>query len=103
MKPLILDFKLPRLEAENPITYNYDPTSSLNVVSVNGLTKPFIDLKFSDIELMTKTRAERERDDDAFLSELGTKTEAHRERDDPSNNLLELETKTLQARERDDQ
>lgn len=102
MRPLILDFKTARLEDENPITYTYDSYQSLNVVTFNGQNKPFIDIRSTDLELMTKTKVERERDDDGFLAELGTKTEALRERDDREDLLLELQTKTFTTRERDD-
>lgn len=102
MRPLILDYKTPRLEAENPITYQYDINRSLNVVDIGGLIKPFIDLKATDIELMTKTKIQRESDDDSFVAELGTKTEVKRERDDRHDMILELGSKTLVARERDD-
>ena len=102
MRPLILDFKIFRLEDEHPITYHYDSNQSLNVISLNGTIKPFIDIQTADIELMTKTKVERERDDDSFLAELGTKTEVLRERDDQEDMLLELQTKTFTTRERDD-
>ena len=102
MQPLILDFKIARLEEENPIVYSYDHDQSLNIVSIDGQNKPFIDIQSSDVELMTKTKAERERDDDSFLTELGTKTEVLRERDDRADTLLELQTKTFTIRERDD-
>jgi len=102
MRPLILDFKLSRSESENPITYRYDVDESLNVILVDGIKKPFIDIQSNDVELLTKTKIHRENDDDSFLSELGTKTEQLRERDDRHDTILELETKTLQSRERDD-
>ncbi|WP_218859062.1 hypothetical protein HDF19_19705 [Mucilaginibacter sp. E4BP6] len=102
MKPLILDFKLPRYEEENPVTYTYDHAEALNVIWANGVKKPFIDIDASDVELLTKTKVERERDDDQFLSKLGTKTEAGREKNDSHDIILEMMTKTLTVRERDD-
>jgi len=102
MKPLILDFKLPRNEDQNPVNYSYDPFESLNVICADGTKKPFIDLDASDVEIMTKTKVERERDDDQFLTELGTKTEMTRERDDRHDVILEMMTKTFTVRERDD-
>jgi hypothetical protein len=102
MKPLILDFKIPRQEELNPVNYTYDPFEALNVIWANGIKKPFIDIDASDVELLTKTKVERERDDDQFLSELGSKTEVRRERDDRHDIILEMMTKTLTARERDD-
>ena len=103
MKPLILDFKCLRSEDSTPISYRYCVAESLNVIEINGILKPFIDSNKDDLELMTKTKTNRERDDDHFLYELGTKTEIKRERDDLHDGLIELETKTFVAKERDDQ
>lgn len=102
MKHLILDFKICRHEEEATFPYEYDQESSMNVIAVNGEKKPFIDLKSTDIELITKTKVQRENDDDRFFSELGSKTEVKRERDDPRDTFLELMTKTFTVRERDD-
>ena len=101
MKPLIFDFQLSRKESDNPILYQYDEDESLNVIFINGEKRPFIDLKAEDVELLTKTLAHREKDDDNFLLELGTKTEAARERDDRHDTILEMLTKTFSTRERE--
>ncbi|HUZ61438.1 MAG TPA: hypothetical protein VMU83_21865 [Hanamia sp.] len=102
MKPLILDFKEKRQDTNVDFIYQYDIESKVNTVTVNGEKKAFIDLETTDLELLTKTRVNRERDDDHFLFELGTKTEVRRERDDHNNIFLELATKTFTTRERDD-
>lgn len=103
MKPLILDFKVNRSENQQPILYEYDAVRCMNVVTVNGTKKPFIEINSSDSELMTKTKVRQESDDDSFsISTLdkGTSlgTPAHM-----VDMLLELSTKTLVKTERDDE
>jgi len=80
MKPLIFDYQILRSGEELPVTYEYDAQQCLNVININGLKKPFIDVNVNDVELMTKTKEDRERDDDhrSFL-ELETKSNAPRE------------------------
>lgn len=102
MKHLILDFKVCRQEEDCTLPYEYDQESSMNVITVKSEKKPFIELRSTDVELMTKTKVQRENDDDRFLGELGSKTEVRRERDDPRDTFLELMTKTFTVRERDD-
>lgn len=102
MKPLILDFKEVRVETNSMIIYEYDNASSMNVIAVNGKKIAFIDLDESDIELYTKTRAQRENDDNHFGFELITSTKIQRERDDLKNSYLEISTKTFTRRERED-
>ncbi len=103
MRPLILDYKLSRIDDGKRPSYEYDPTKSLNMIEVNGINKPFIQTRNSDIELETKTKAYQEQDDDNFRLELSTKTFTKIERDDEGFNFLEMETKTLTTRERDDE
>ena len=105
MKPLILDYKISRCEEDNPIQYEYDLEQSLNVVQIEGVNKPFIEINSEDVELMTKSKKDRESDDDHFsLLELSTKTLVVRESDDERKDLLvELTTKTRAQREQDDE
>ncbi len=103
MRPLILDYKLSRVDDGERAFFEYDPIASLNMVNINGLNRPFIETKKSDIELETKTKIHQEHDDDNFRLELATKTFTKTERDDEAFNLLEMETKTLKTQERDDE
>lgn len=103
MKSLILDFAIER-KGEIKIVYEYDFFESLNVITVDNKTKPFIDSSAEDISLLTKTKVKSESDDnDIDMLELKTKTEVNQERDDDYNMLLELKTKTFTQRERDDE
>ncbi len=103
MKPLLLDFSVAREESVAPI-FSYDSELNLNTVLVDGIKVPFVDSNINAIELLTKTKVERESDDEERkLFELETKTEVNRERDDEEISLLELETKTFTEREKDDE
>lgn len=95
MKPLILDFKETRSETSLPIIYNYDYSSCMNIISVHGEKKPFIDMEMEDLEVLTKTKVKNEGDENHSLLELGTKTEVRRERDDLNNVFVELVSKTF--------
>lgn len=89
MRPLILDYTIPRSVQDLPIRYEYDAIQSMNVVKEAGITKPFIDANVSDVELMTKSKEVRESDDQSFsLLELSTKTLVSRERDDERTDFL---------------
>ncbi len=106
MKPLILDYKTSRIEVPLSAPYRYSRELGLNVISVNDQEIPFIELKDSVAETMTKTKAEAREGDEShhLLLELTTKTLASREVDDVRNmDLLELMTKTRAQRERDDE
>lgn len=105
MRPLILDYKVSRSEDQLPMLYEYDVAQSLNVIKIDGITKPFIDANPGDVELMTKSKEVRESDDEHFsLLELSTKTLVARERDDERKDfLMELTTKTRVQREQDDE
>ncbi len=99
MRPLILDYATNRKEVAEP-KYTYDYSKSLNIISFNCRTLPFIDSNKEEISLLTKTKVERESDDEEIdLLELKTKTEVKRERDDENHSLIELETKTFVSRE----
>lgn len=102
-KPLILDFKIARSEVNSKKPYTYDFDSSMNIVEIDGEKRPFIEMNSLSLDLETKTRVHRERDEDDFLFELETQTKVQSERDDIHNSLLEMETKTLATRERDDE
>lgn len=101
--PLILDFKLIRKESTLQVNYVYDPQESLNIIYIDGLKRPFIDMEASDVELLTKTKVHREQDDDNLLFDLTTKTRMAREQDDHHSSLIEMATKTFTVRERDDE
>lgn len=103
MKPLLFDYAINRTGDATPI-FHYDKELNLNVVNTDNGAVPFIDIDSNDIEMQTKTKIDRERDDDGMsLLELTTKTEVRREKDDDYSALLELTTKTLTQRERDDE
>jgi hypothetical protein len=86
MKPIILDFATER-KGEIKTVYEYDFSESLNVITVDNKTKPFIDSNTEDISLLTKTKVKSESDDnDIDMLELKTKTFTLQERDDESFN-----------------
>ncbi len=104
MKPLILDFILPRSAESQSIKYKYCPIQQINLVNVNGHSKPYVKVTSSDLEIVTQTKIARESDDQhEALLELKTKTETRRERDDLHDSLLEIKTKTFTLKERDDE
>lgn len=129
--PLIFDHIRQREKSLKPVVFEYSQEHDMNVVYINGHPVPFVQMTAKkdsySLELLTKTREEREEDDDRhdFL-ELYTKTEEERESDDESfsflvnespegedpreiarfgqtPDLLELYTKTKQERESDDE
>ena len=102
MRPLILDFKVPRRDVDVSIPYTYSISEAMNMIEVDGQHMPFIDSESPAMELQTKTKAHREADDVRGLLEVKTKTETRRERDDRSDTFLELKTKTFVAREKDE-
>ncbi|MBK5261031.1 MAG: hypothetical protein JJE17_00480 [Peptostreptococcaceae bacterium] len=122
-RPIILDYAIERT-GNNKKDFHYEYTRDINVTNINGINMPFIELTEYSKELETKTRVERESDDEGYnllelttktavqreqddeeycLSELLTKTEVEREQDDESYNTLELYSKTYVERERDDE
>lgn len=102
-RPLILDFALQRRADEDQKSFTYDDVLNLNVIETKGLKVPFVDVAPSFVELVTKTEARREQDDESpRLTEMYTKPLVARENDDENLNLLELVTKTAAAREGDD-
>ncbi|HHU47743.1 MAG TPA: hypothetical protein PLB66_02900 [Bacteroidales bacterium] len=62
MRPIILDFAIERM-GEIKIVYKYNFFESLNVITINNKTKPFIDSNTEEISLLTKTRVKKESDD----------------------------------------
>lgn len=71
----------------------------MNVVKRGSTINLFIDLNGHTNEMVTKTKVERERDDEDFYhSELFTKSEVKRERDDEVSLLLELEKNICRKR-----
>lgn len=105
MKHLILDYITNRSEIISDLPFEYDHSKNLNIVSLeNGKKIPFIDLDPICCESMTTTKVAREGNDDSLILELMTKTLADRERDDDRKELfLEMMTKTRIQRERDDE
>jgi hypothetical protein len=103
MKPLIFDYKVERVETDFSSVYFYDRSTSLNMINTSDGPQPFIDMKESDFEMITKTRVLREDDDESFYMNLGTETKIAREESDRSGWLQELETKTFVKREADDE
>jgi len=82
MKPFILNFSKPRTNEEAAI-YTYDENLNLNVIGAGEQRIPFVESDTKKLELMTKTEALPERDEDEIsLLELITKTKIARERDD---------------------
>ncbi len=103
-KPIILDNAVERVSDTQNKIFFYNNLTDMNVVKINNQLAPFIEIDNIINELITKTRVERERDDeDISLLELYTKTEVKREQDDDPLTLVELETKTFKKRERDDE
>ena len=102
MKPLIFDFTEKRTETEPEKIFIYDFEKQLSVVKENGQSVPFINLSVERTEMTTKTKKQREEDDQHWYVEMQTKTERTRERDDRPQHTLELMTKTFTKRESDD-
>lgn len=102
-KPIILDNAVERTGDGSNI-FKYDYSKDMNVVKMENITIPFIDIGESS-ELLTKTKVDRESDDDEFrLLELLTKSAEDRERDDDEYmSFAELVSKTFVDRERDDE
>ncbi|WP_411679669.1 hypothetical protein [Clostridium thailandense] len=102
-RPIILDNAIER-DGDNNKIFEYDYSKDVNVVKMDKQVIPFIDMDTHFNELLTKTKVERECDDEDYsLSELYTKTERHRERDDEEMSFAELQSKTFVERERDDE
>lgn len=102
MRPLILDYAINRTGLAEPV-FAYDNMLSLNTILINQVKKPFIDTTNEEILLLTKTKVIQESDDDSIALELMTKTEADREKDEEGISILELLTKTFTHKESDDE
>ncbi|MEJ1357056.1 MAG: hypothetical protein RPU64_02505 [Candidatus Sedimenticola sp. (ex Thyasira tokunagai)] len=88
------------------ITGYYSTLLAMWVVNIGGKEVPLIDQKNTAVELMTKTLAQRETDDQGdmlAMAELATKTATQVEQDDASvSACLEMVTKTEAQMEHDD-
>lgn len=104
MRPLILDFAVNRSQV-GEVLFSYDNTLNLNVIKNNQKVSPYVDAGADRLEIATVTKVKNEGSDHSYnLLELVTKTDAIRERDDQKpNEALELITKTAVASERDDE
>lgn len=99
-RPVILDYAISR-KNEDGKSFVYDYSCDMNNQK-GDTTKRFIEASITACLLQTKTRMQRESDDEEYnCLELLTKTEAGRERDDDCC-CLELLTKTDATREGDD-
>lgn len=105
MKPLILDFITDRKEDLLSIDYSYNHSSALNVVNVDNVLIPLIDVNSNIINIRTETKVFQESSDASFdLIEERRITEVRGESaENPHNFLLELKTKTFTTGERDDE
>lgn len=104
-KPPVLNFACSRNIADQRKPFFYDDDSNLNLIEINGSKIPFVDIPTMSVpELYTKTKADREDDEESRgLVELQTKTLVWREDDDDDYRLLELLTETRIPRESDDE
>ncbi|MCG7871027.1 MAG: hypothetical protein JAZ11_02865 [Candidatus Thiodiazotropha lotti] len=88
------------------ITGDYSDLLAMWVVNICGKEVPLIDYQNSAVELITKTLAQRENDDQGGMlaaAELATKTDIQAEQDDASASAcLEMATKTEAEMEHDD-
>ena len=113
-RPIILDYAQPR-RGSDAVKFFYDRESDMNLVKTASGVYPFIDSdEKCDLELYTKTKIDRESDDDEAqfalrtdlrdnIAEMITKTDTIRESDDEVHWQLELLTKTYADRESDDE
>jgi len=106
VKPYLSRFAISRTEGADIEGY-YSDEDAMWVVETEEGTRPIIEVANPALELVTKTLAEVEKDDDRqlFALELVTKTDAVQESDDKAANpwlLLELTTKTAAQLESDD-
>ena len=103
-KPLLLDYVCERSGDINP-AYVYSRMKDMNVIKTSGGDLPFIEADHALADVHTQTRIQKETEDnDNYMNELVTKTNARRERDDEVVNCwAELLTKTDMVKERDDE
>ena len=122
-KPLLLDYICKRSGDDISPAFTYDRCLDMNVIKTSRGEILFIESNCDGRELHTETRIQREREDsDGYVSELLTKTDAQREQDDEvaccwpefvsktevsrereDDPLSELFSKTFADRERDDE
>lgn len=102
MKPLILNYTIERKKEEN-ISLLYDAEESLSVIEVDGKKKPYIDFIDEKVYLLTKTRVQRESDDDDISSYYEFIEKKGEEMKYYQNSYYIGRTRTLVAREEDDE
>lgn len=86
----------------SPLPGKYDEELQVTILNESEMKIPIIKACRNQ-EILTKTKVQRESDENSMvLLETMTKTEARRESDDVSANLPELFTKTDVIREADD-
>lgn len=103
--PFLTNYASERTPAPEIAGY-YSTSLAMWVVDIDGKEVPLIDQQNDAVELVTKTLAQRETDDQngmLSLAELATKTAIQPEQDDASmNSCLEITTKTEAQLENDD-
>ena len=105
MKPLILDFITERKSDNNVINYVYDHKLSLNVITIDNIKIPFVDLNSEIVNILTQTRAQIEGTDDGidFVKRKTITKERGEFVNDFNFSLMEFKTKTFADKERDDE
>lgn len=105
MKPLILNFVTQRKKEDIDICYEYDHSSSLNIITVENKKIPFIEVDSEILNIRTETKQQQESSDNGLsFIKRKTITEVRGERtQEPYLCMLELKSKTLVSRERDDE
>lgn len=95
--PLLLDFCTPRRSDDEKTIYHYNFDKNLNVIDFGEKTIPFVDCGTHSLEMITKTFAQREsEDDDRVFYELDTITKVSREGNDEDITMMQglLETES---------
>jgi hypothetical protein len=104
ISPFLVKFAIKR-SPTNPLPGHYSEKRSLTVIKLKNEYIPLIEAGTQLAELLTKTKVDRESDDNDIgsLPELMTKTFIERERDDDLSSIIkETLTKTEVERERDE-
>lgn len=106
LKPYLSRFAVSRTGSPD-IDGFYSNREAMWMVETEQGIHPIIEFADAALELVTKTAAELEKDDDTqlFALELATKTDSVQESDDKADNpafILELSTKTQAQLESDD-
>ncbi|MEX2201956.1 MAG: hypothetical protein WD711_11215 [Dongiaceae bacterium] len=103
--PLLIGFAVERtVEMKRP--GQYCPERNVWVVVINGITQPLVEARLQLSELITKTKVERERDDEDYRGystiNHGCSSATKLQRVEILTALCELSTKTERKKERDD-